>query len=114
MLEEKEGTPENEKQAAVITIAYPEANFSRDIPAVLTTVFGKLSLDGKIKLTDLEFSEGFKRSLPGPVLGIYGIRKLLGEFERPLLMSIFKGVIGRDLRDIKEQLRQQALEYGSY
>ena len=60
-------------------------------------------------MTDLEFSEGFKRSLPGPKFGIYGIRKLLGEFERPLLMSIFKGVIGRDLADIKEQLRQQAL-----
>ncbi|ABS73700.2 2,3-diketo-5-methylthiopentyl-1-phosphate enolase [Bacillus velezensis] len=107
-VEEKEGTSENETQS-VITIAYPEVNFSRDIPAVLTTVFGKLSLDGKIKLTDLEFSEGFKRSLPGPKFGIYGIRKLLGEFERPLLMSIFKGVIGRDLADIKEQLRQQAL-----
>lgn len=107
-VEEKEGTSENETQS-VITIAYPEANFSRDIPAVLTTVFGKLSLDGKIKLTDLEFSEEFKRSLPWPKFGIYGIRKLLGEFERPLLMSIFKGVIGRDLADIKEQLRQQAL-----
>ena len=63
-VEEIEGTSENETQS-VITIAYPEANFSRDIPVVLTTVFGKLSLDGKIKLTDLEFSEGFKRSLPG-------------------------------------------------
>jgi 2,3-diketo-5-methylthiopentyl-1-phosphate enolase len=40
-------------------IAYPEANFTNDIPAVLTTVFGKLSLDGKIKLADLEFSEVF-------------------------------------------------------
>ncbi|NQD51424.1 2,3-diketo-5-methylthiopentyl-1-phosphate enolase, partial [Bacillus altitudinis] len=32
-----------------VTIAYPEANFSADIPAVLTTIFGKLSLDGKVK-----------------------------------------------------------------
>ncbi|MBY8913901.1 2,3-diketo-5-methylthiopentyl-1-phosphate enolase [Bacillus sp. YC2] len=107
-VEKKEATAENEKQA-VITIAYPEVNFSNDIPAVLTTVFGKLSLDGKMKLIDLEFSEAFKRSLPGPKFGIYGIRKMIGEFERPLLMSIFKGVIGRDLTDIKDQLRQQAL-----
>ncbi|MCG8395506.1 2,3-diketo-5-methylthiopentyl-1-phosphate enolase [Bacillus atrophaeus] len=107
-VEEKEGALESEKQA-VITIAYPEINFTYDIPAVLTTVFGKLSLDGKIKLTDLEFSEGFKQRLPGPKFGAYGIRKALGVFERPLLMSIFKGVIGRDIEDIKDQLRQQAL-----
>ncbi|MEC1734622.1 2,3-diketo-5-methylthiopentyl-1-phosphate enolase [Bacillus mojavensis] len=107
-VEEREGHLASGKQA-VITIAYPEVNFSQDIPALLTTVFGKLSLDGKIKLIDLEFSEAFKRTLPGPKFGVYGIRKMLGEFERPLLMSIFKGVIGRDLSDIKEQLRQQAL-----
>lgn len=45
-VEEREGIPASEKQA-VITIAYPEINFSQDIPALLTTVFGKLSLDGK-------------------------------------------------------------------
>lgn len=76
---------------------------------MLTTVFGKLSLDGKIKLADLEFSRSFKQSLPGPKFGVYGIRKKIGEFERPLLMSIFKGVIGRDMEDLKEQLRRQAL-----
>lgn len=30
-------------------------------------------------------------------------------YDRPLVMSIFKGVIGRDLDYLKEQLRQQAL-----
>src|SRR6188472_1254291 len=29
-----------------IKIAYPLTNFSADLPAILTTVFGKLSLDG--------------------------------------------------------------------
>ena len=28
-------------------------NFSPDLPAILTTIFGKLSLDGEIKLIDL-------------------------------------------------------------
>gem|GEM_PF-5717080 len=36
-----------------ITIRYPEHNVSRDFSAILTTVFGKLSLDGEIKLTEL-------------------------------------------------------------
>ena len=44
---------------ADITIAYPDVNFSRDIPALLVTVFGKLSMDGKIKLIDLHFSSDF-------------------------------------------------------
>lgn len=92
-----------------LTIAYPEANFSADIPAVLTTIFGKLSLDGKVKLVDINFSAPFKRSLPGPMFGIEGIRKKLNVYHRPLLMSIFKGVIGRDMADLKEQLRLQAL-----
>ncbi|MBU8787178.1 MULTISPECIES: 2,3-diketo-5-methylthiopentyl-1-phosphate enolase [Bacillus] len=106
-VEEAEG--EQGEHQARVTIAYPEINVTHDIPAVLTTVFGKLSLDGKVKLADLEFSESFKRTLPGPKFGVYGIRKKIGEFERPLLMSIFKGVIGRSMEDIKEQLRQQAL-----
>lgn len=93
----------------LIKIAYPAVNFSADLPAILTTVFGKLSLDGEIKLIDLEFSKELAAKFPGPRLGIEGIREMLGVYNRPLLMSIFKGVIGRDLDYLKEQLRAQAL-----
>ncbi|MBM7606432.1 2,3-diketo-5-methylthiopentyl-1-phosphate enolase [Metabacillus crassostreae] len=92
-----------------IKIAYPSLNYSHDIPAILTTVFGKLSLDGEVKLIDLEFSESLKSAFPGPAFGIKGIREKLGVYDRPLLMSIFKGVIGRDLFYLKEQLKQQVL-----
>ncbi|WP_449539568.1 2,3-diketo-5-methylthiopentyl-1-phosphate enolase [Ferdinandcohnia sp. Marseille-Q9671] len=93
----------------IIKIAYPSANFSNDLPAILTTVFGKLSLDGEVKLLDLEFSTELKDTFPGPKFGINGIREKLGVFDRPLVMSIFKGVIGRDITYLKEQLREQAL-----
>ncbi|MFP3473178.1 hypothetical protein R0J90_24260, partial [Micrococcus sp. SIMBA_144] len=76
-------------------------------PAVLTTVFGKLSLDGEVKLVDLEFSDDLKKTYPGPRFGIDGIRELTGVKERPLLMSIFKGVIGRDLSYLENQLKAQ-------
>ena len=92
-----------------IKIAYPSANFSLDLPAILTTVFGKLSLDGEIKLLDLEFSEDVKADFPGPKFGLEGIRGILGVYDRPLVMSIFKGVIGRDLAYLRSQLREQAL-----
>lgn len=96
-------------EKGIIKIAYPEVNFSTDLPALLTTVFGKLSLDGAIKLLELELSNEFKRTLPGPQFGVQGIRETLKVYDRPLLMSIFKGVIGRDLHYLKEQLKNQLL-----
>lgn len=93
----------------ILKIAYPAANFNLDLPAILTTVFGKLSLDGEIKLLDLAFAQQVKASFPGPKFGIDGIRELLGVYERPLVMSIFKGVIGRDLPYLTSQLKEQAL-----
>jgi 2,3-diketo-5-methylthiopentyl-1-phosphate enolase len=93
----------------IIKISYPTHNFSKDLPAILTTVFGKLSLDGEIKLVDLEFSQELKNALPGPSYGIDGIRSKLEVHNRPLVMSIFKGVIGRDISYLKEQLKEQLL-----
>jgi len=94
---------------ADITIAYPDINFSRDIPALLVTTFGKLSMDGRIKLLDLNVSENFRAGCPGPKFGTDGVRKLLNVHDRPLLMSIFKSVIGYELPELKEQFYQQAL-----
>lgn len=94
---------------AIVQIAYPTANFSADIPALLTTVFGKLSLDGEVRLLDIIFSNEWKKQFPGPRFGIDGIRQKVDVYDRPLLMSIFKGVIGRDIAYLTEQLKQQAL-----
>ncbi|RTE10407.1 2,3-diketo-5-methylthiopentyl-1-phosphate enolase [Paenibacillus whitsoniae] len=93
---------------ADITIAYPDVNFSRDIPALLVTVFGKLSMDGKIKLIDLKFSTDFLAGFPGPKFGLQGVRDLLGVHDRPLLMSIFKSVVGYELPALREQFYLQA------
>lgn len=94
---------------AEVAIAYPSVNFSADLPAILTTVFGKLSLDGEVKLLDLDFSHDLLSHFPGPRFGIEEIRNTLGVTGRPLLMSIFKGVIGLDLDFLADQLREQAL-----
>ncbi|CAM4401551.1 2,3-diketo-5-methylthiopentyl-1-phosphate enolase [Paenibacillus endophyticus] len=94
---------------ADIQIAYPDINFSRDLPALLVTVFGKLSMDGKIKLLDLDVSESFASAFPGPKFGLDGVRQLLGVHDRPLLMSIFKSVVGYDLANLQDQFYKQAL-----
>jgi 2,3-diketo-5-methylthiopentyl-1-phosphate enolase len=104
-----EGLSSEKEDQSLIRIAYPTINFSNDIPAILTTVFGKLSLDGKIKLLDLQFENGLKSQFPGPRFGIEGLREKLNVYNRPLLMSIFKGVLGKDLTFLAQQLKQQAL-----
>jgi 2,3-diketo-5-methylthiopentyl-1-phosphate enolase len=93
---------------ADIQIAYPDVNFSRDIPALLVTVFGKLSMDGQIKLIDLSFSPDFLSGFSGPKFGLQGVRNLLGIQDRPLLMSIFKSVVGYELPALREQFYLQA------
>ncbi|OZI12616.1 2,3-diketo-5-methylthiopentyl-1-phosphate enolase [Bacillaceae bacterium SAS-127] len=97
------------KTIAEIDIHFPRANFSTDLPAVLTTTFGKLSLDGEVKLIDLKLDDELLKDFPGPRWGISGIREQLNIYDRPLIMSIFKGVIGRDMNYLLDQLREQAL-----
>ncbi|MBN3527563.1 2,3-diketo-5-methylthiopentyl-1-phosphate enolase [Paenibacillus apiarius] len=97
------------ERCAEISIAYPDINFSHDIPALLVTIFGKLSMDGRIKLIDVNWSDEFKQAFPGPKFGVDGVRKLVDVHDRPLLMSIFKSVIGHDLQTLREQFYQQAL-----
>ncbi|QKS69882.1 2,3-diketo-5-methylthiopentyl-1-phosphate enolase [Paenalkalicoccus suaedae] len=98
-----DGTPK-----ATITIRYPAVNFTPDIPAILTTIFGKLSLDGEIKLVDIAFDDALAKQFPGPQFGVDGIRELIGVHDRPLVMSIFKGMIGKGLDEFETQLDAQA------
>ncbi|WP_342543709.1 2,3-diketo-5-methylthiopentyl-1-phosphate enolase [Paenisporosarcina sp. FSL H8-0542] len=105
---EKENSQLESRTKGIIRIAYPTANFSPDLPAILTTTFGKLSLDGEIKLIDLEFSPELTGHFPGPKFGTEGIRQLTGVQERPFVMSIFKGILGKDLDFLLTQLEHQA------
>ncbi|TCI71487.1 MULTISPECIES: 2,3-diketo-5-methylthiopentyl-1-phosphate enolase [Exiguobacterium] len=89
------------------TIRYPLHNVSPDFSSILTTTFGKLSLDDSIRLIDLTLPETLAPHFKGAKFGVTGIRELLGVHDRPLVMSIFKGVIGRDLAFLEQQLRDQ-------
>jgi 2,3-diketo-5-methylthiopentyl-1-phosphate enolase len=91
----------------IISIQYPVGNITPDIPSLLTTVFGKLSMDGKIKLIDIDFPPSLLQQFPGPKFGIAGIRKILNIHDRPLLMSIFKSCLGLPLRELEAQFAAQ-------
>ncbi|WP_126428511.1 2,3-diketo-5-methylthiopentyl-1-phosphate enolase [Brevibacillus marinus] len=97
------------QQRGYISIDYPAGNFTPDIPSLLTGVFGKLSMDGKIKLIDIELPPSFSKAFPGPQFGIEGVRQKLGVHDRPLLMSIFKSCLGLPFADLQTQFRAQAL-----
>ncbi|MED1723037.1 2,3-diketo-5-methylthiopentyl-1-phosphate enolase [Brevibacillus parabrevis] len=102
-------TLENGETRGLITVSYPTRNFTHDIPSLLTGIFGKLSMDGKIKLVDITFPESFLQAFPGPKFGIDGLRGRLDAPNRPLLMSIFKSCLGLPFEDLKTQFRAQAL-----
>lgn len=94
-------------QQGIISIQYPVGNITPDIPSLLTTVFGKLSMDGKIKLVDIDFPPSLLAQFPGPKFGIAGIREQLGVYDRPLLMSIFKSCLGLPLDELETQFAAQ-------
>lgn len=89
------------------SIRYPLHNVTPDFSSILTTTFGKLSLDPNVKLVDLSLPEELAPDFPGAAFGVEGVRDILRVHDRPLAMSIFKGVIGRDLDFLATQLRDQ-------
>ncbi len=85
---------EEHEYTSTIKIGFPIDNFSNDIGALLTAVYGKISLIPKIKLEDIEFSDSYLSLFKGPKVGIEGIRNIVEKQEKPLIMSIFKPCLG--------------------
>ena len=99
---------EESEYSSTIKIAFPIINFGDDIGAMLTAIFGKISLVPKIKLEDIEFSEDYLKLFKGPRYGIDGIRNILNKPNEPLLMSIFKPCLGITTEMLGEMFLSQA------
>ncbi|GMA57196.1 2,3-diketo-5-methylthiopentyl-1-phosphate enolase [Alicyclobacillus sacchari] len=93
---------------AEIDIAYPVANLDTTFASLLTTVFGKLSMDGEIRLQRLHLPEDLERAYPGPKFGVSGVRERFGVYGLPLVMSIFKACAGLTLDELVDQFGEQA------
>ncbi len=94
--------PEEKERRFVFQVAYPFANIGAQIPELLTTVMGNISMSGKIKLLDIEFPEVFTSGFQGPKFGIDGLRKLLDVPKRPLLLGMIKPCTGLSPQDLGE------------
>lgn len=85
---------QDEARVFFIQLGFPWRNFGPQIPMMLTTIFGNISMIGDIKLVDIQFPQNFVDQFPGPRFGIGGIRKLLGVSDRPLLNNMVKPSTG--------------------
>ena len=91
---EQEAPASDEQRSFILQLAFPWRNFGHQIPMMLTTIFGNISMIGNIKLLDVEFPEAFISGFPGPRYGIEGIRKMLDIPDRPLLNNMVKPSTG--------------------
>jgi ribulose 1,5-bisphosphate carboxylase large subunit-like protein len=83
-----------ETRQYIVQIAYPVENFGSQIPMLLTTVVGNISMGGRIKVLDIRFPESYVAGFKGPKFGIKGIREMLGIKDRPLLNNMIKPCTG--------------------
>lgn len=86
--------PDIDRRTCVAQIAFPHINFGPQIPMLLSTVIGNISMMGRLKLLDLAFPERFVAAFSGPKFGIDGIRKRLNIEKRPLLCNMIKPCTG--------------------
>ena len=73
-----------------VEIAQPLATTALDPAQLLNVVFGNCSLQPDVMLTDIELPDEASTWLPGPRLGIPGLRRLAGVAARPLLATALK------------------------
>jgi len=78
----------------VIQIAFPVVNFGSQIPMMMTTIVGNISMAGRLKVLDIRFPEEYTAGFQGPRFGIKGIREILGVKDRPLLNNMIEPCTG--------------------
>jgi ribulose-bisphosphate carboxylase large chain len=81
--------PDGERRFRV-EIAQPLATTARDPAQLLNLIFGNCSLQPDVMLADIELPDEAATWLPGPRLGIAGLRRLTGVATRPLLATALK------------------------
>ena len=89
----------------MVTIAYPEEDFSirvGAVPQILSVISGNLYGLGALKgvrLEDVEFPKGILKQYKGPKFGDQGLREILHRPEKPLVGTIVKPKIGLSPED---------------
>jgi ribulose-bisphosphate carboxylase large chain len=73
------------------TISYPQVTVAADLSQLLNLLFGNISLQPGVRVTDLELPGRFLDQLPGPRFGMTGLRQVCGVKARePLSCTALK------------------------
>jgi 2,3-diketo-5-methylthiopentyl-1-phosphate enolase len=86
--------PADQLRRFIVAVAFPTDNIKDQFPALLTTLYGNISMLKNLKLMDAFFPRSFIRHFKGPRFGIQGVRKITGVPDRPLLVGMFKPCVG--------------------
>ena len=78
----------------IVQVGFPEVNIGAQLPMMLTTVVGNISMGGRVKVIDVRFPQRYVAGFQGPKFGIPGVRDLLGVPDRPLLNNMIKPCTG--------------------
>ncbi|WP_433363466.1 RuBisCO large subunit C-terminal-like domain-containing protein [Actinoplanes sp. CA-142083] len=79
-------------QPALVTVDYPAELAGGQLGQLLVLLIGNVSLQDGVRLVDVDLPASLTASLPGPRLGVAGIRALVGEPSGPLLATALKPV----------------------
>ena len=77
---------------ALATVDYPADLAGAELGQLLVLLLGNVSLQDGVRLADVTLPAGLAAALPGPRLGIAGVRALAGEPGRALLATALKPV----------------------
>ena len=97
------------KRIFVVEVGFPICNFTSQIPMLLSTVIGNISLMGELKLVDLKFPKNFVDGFPGPRFGIEGLRQYLNVPKRPLINNMIKPCTGLSPRQTADLFYEVAV-----
>jgi len=102
---EMQGKP----RMAVFQIAFPFENMGAQIPQLLTSVIGNISMAGKLKLLDIDFPKCFTDGFQGPKFGVEELRKIMGVPKRPVIVSMIKPCTGATPENAGKLIRELAM-----
>ncbi len=74
----------------LVTIAYPAATTAFDPSQLLNVLYGNASLFPDVECVDADFPLSMLPAFQGPRLGLTGLRKILGHYDRPLTCTPLK------------------------
>jgi ribulose-bisphosphate carboxylase large chain len=87
---------------AVVTIDYPADLAGGELGQLLVLLLGNVSLQDGVRLVGLSVPPALAAAMPGPRLGVAGVRAAVGEPERALLATALKpvGMTSAQLADL--------------